>query len=184
MRKRAFLIAALAAVSMAPEAAAQLPVPLSVEARADFAFPAGEFAEDVKNGIGWGVNAALGVARGVGVYGGYSRTEFDLEVLDGDVIDTGFAVGLTTSLPTFSRDVSPWVGGGILFHDVEVDLGAVSADSDTDVGFELGAGLALWITPTLRLTPGFGFRRFSTTLFGVDRDATYVTAGAGLNFSF
>ena len=182
-----FVLAAVAVVTAAGSAGAQLPIPLSVEGRADAAFPVGNFGDGVKTGWSVGASAALGVAPGFGIYGGYSRAQFELENFDADVVDQGFSVGLTAAIPGAGR-LSPWVGGGLVFHDLEVED---DIEGDSDMGFELGAGIAVPVAPGVRLTPGVGYRRYSTAIPGDpvgaledDVDVQYVTAGIGLNIAF
>lgn len=190
MKKTTFVLAALAAFGVAESAQAQR-LPLSVEVRVDGASGQGDFGDAVEGGVGFGVNAALGITPGLGVYGGYSTTGFELETVDGDATDAGFAVGLTAALPSLgSGRVSPYIGAGLLLHELTLDanLGEGSeleVEVDSDPGFEVGGGLAISLTPTVRVTPGIGYRRYDTesTLPGFDR-VEYLTYGVGLNLSF
>lgn len=185
MKKATFAIAAAALFATTGSAAAQLSIPLSVEVRADMAIPSGDFADAVEGAPGFGVNASLGIAPGLAVYGGYSRTQFEIKETEVDATDQGFSAGLTAGLP-FAAPLQPWVGAGLLIHDFEVE--DVDADFDSDLGFEVGAGLAVPLARNVRLTPGVGYRRYTTDvpLFGGTEEAeiSYFTAGVGLNLSF
>ncbi|HEX6909027.1 MAG TPA: hypothetical protein VF142_01455 [Longimicrobium sp.] len=192
MRKMVFATAVLAAALAAGEANAQLPIPLSVEGRVDYAVPVRDFDDIVDEGMSWGVGASLGVSPGVGIYGTWSRTEFELEDLqDAEVQDEGFSVGVTTSLPSVSG-LAPWVGAGLVIHQFDFD-DETDEDSDEDgieedLGFEVGGGLAIPLAPNVRLTPGIGYRQYGVdvgTLLGTaEFDVSYFTAGVGLNISF
>ncbi len=185
MKKATFVLAGIAAFVTVGTASAQLPIPLSVEVRADAAIPTGDFADAVGTAPSFGVNAALGLARGFAVYGGYSRTQFELDNTDTDLVDQGFSAGVTVGLPVPGLPVQPYLGAGVLIHELEVEDGP---DFDSDLGFELGAGVALPITRNVRLSPGVGYRRYSTQFpigpASVETDVEYFTAGVGLNISF
>lgn len=183
MRKIVFATVAAALAASAGEAKAQLPFPLSIEGRMDYAVPAGDFDDVVDEGTSWSAGVALGLRPGLGLYATHSHTEFEIEDADAEVEDGGFSVGLTAALPTLSG-VSPWVGAGLLFHHLEVDD---SDDGiDEDVGFEVGGGLAVPVARNVRLTPGVGYRQYSADaglLLG-ELDVQYFTAGLGVNVSF
>jgi hypothetical protein len=190
MRKMVFAAAVLAAVLAAGKANAQLPIPLSVEGRLDYAVPVREFDDLVDEGMGWGVGASLGVAPGVGIYGTWSQTEFELEDFeDAEMQDEGFSVGVTTSLPSVSG-LAPWVGAGLVIHQLDFDDETDDDEDgiDEDLGFEVGGGLAIPLARNVRLTPGIGYRQYGVdvgTLLGTaEFDVSYFTAGVGLNISF
>lgn len=187
MRKMVFAAVAASLVTVAGEAKAQFSIPLSVEGRVDYAVPVRDFDDAVDEGIGWGAGLSLGVSPGLGVYGTYSQTSFDVEGTDEtEVQDAGFSVGLTTALPALGTGISPWIGAGVVLHQLEID------DEDDgieeDVGFEVGGGLAVPLARNVRLTPGIGYRQYGVdvgTLLGTaEFDVSYFTAGVGLNVSF
>ncbi len=181
MKKAMFVLAGIASLATAGTASAQLPI--SVEVRADAAIPTGDFDEAVDAAPSFGVNAALGLARGFAVYGGYSRTAFELQTLDREMVDQGFSAGVTVGIPAARLGVQPYIGAGVLIHELED-----GPEFDSDLGFEVGAGVALPIASNVRLTPGVGYRRYSTEFpigpIGVETDVEYFTAGVGLNISF
>lgn len=187
--KKAMFVAVLAAVAAsAARADAQVGIPLAVEGRVDYAVPTGDFDNVADEGAGWGVGASLGVRGGLGLYATYSNTRFGVGLTDDeepDAEDTGFSVGLTTALAGIGN-ITPWIGAGAVFHTLE--LGGVEEGIDESVGFEVGGGLAIRLTPNVRLTPGVGIRRYSTELEtllgGRELDVSYFTAGVGLNVSF
>lgn len=187
--KNALFAAVLAAVAAsAVQANAQVGIPLSVEGRLDYAVPTGDFDDVADEGAGWSAGASVGVRGGLGVYATYSNTRFGVGLTgdeEPDAEDSGFSVGLTTSLAGLGA-VTPWVGAGAVFHKLE--LAGVEEGIDEEVGFEVGGGLAVSVTPNIRLTPGVGIRRYSTELEtllgGRELDVSYFTAGVGLNISF
>jgi opacity protein-like surface antigen len=191
MTKAVFAAVAVALALGAGEARAQLGIPLSVEGRVDYAVPVRDFDDLADEGISWGAGVSLGVTPGVGVYGTWSRTEFELaDFEDAEVQDQGFSLGLTTSLPTMSPGIAPWVGAGLVIHQFEFDAedGEEDEGIDEDLGFEVGGGLAVRLAPNVRLTPGIGYRQYGVdvgTLLGTaEFDVSYFTAGVGVNLSF
>jgi hypothetical protein len=169
----------LAAAAAAGSASAQ--VPLSVEARGDVAAPTGDFADGAQIGVGYGFLAALGIGRGVGIYGGYGNTRFGLEESRANAIDAGFEAGVTAALP---GAYSPWVGAGVVLHELELEDAGVSVEGEADPGFEVRAGVAVPIGRRARLTPGVGYRRYGTDILGASLDVSYLTFGLGLKLSF
>jgi hypothetical protein len=166
-------------------AVAQSPIPISVEARAMAAVPTGSLADHSDPALGVGFSATVQLFPNYGLYAGWSRTAFGLEQegRDARAIDSGFAIGLTASYPGIVG-VTPWLGSGLLIHDLEVE-GATAPVGDSSIGFEVGGGLSVPIAPRLRLTPGVGFRWYNAPL-GADASAriSYFSAGVGLNLSF
>lgn len=191
MTKAVFAAVAAVLALSAGEANAQFSIPLSLEGRVDYAVPTGDFDDLVDQGISFGAGVSLGISPGIGVYGTYSTTEFELGDNDtnGDnepeVKDAGFSVGVTTALPRVAS-ISPWVGAGLVIHQLEI--GDRSDGIEEDLGFEVGGGLALPLGPNVRLTPGIGYRQYGAdvgTLLGTaEFDVSYFTAGVGLNVSF
>ena len=180
------LAAALTAAASAP-AAAQSPIPFAIEGRLDRAIPTGDFDRDVEAGFSAGVGASVQVVPGIGVYGTYSWTGFGAgptRIVE-DAVDEGFSVGATVALPAGSARVAPWVGAGLVLHDLEW-FG--NGDVTSDPGFELGAGLAITVLPRVRLTPALAYRSYHAEVLADDIrlgvDVNYFTAGVGLNLSF
>lgn len=188
--KKAVFAAVLAVVAAsAADAEAQMGIPLSIEGRLDYAVPTGDFDDLADEGSSWSAGASLGVRPGLALYGTYSNTRFGVGITDDDepdAEDSGFSVGLTAAIPGGGARVAPWIGAGAVFHTLEI--GGVEEGIDEEIGFEVGGGVAIGLAQNVRLTPGVGYRRYSTQLEGLlgDRelDVSYVTAGVGLNVSF
>lgn len=90
----------------------------------------------------------------------FAGTDIDFE-------ETGYAFGLLFEHP-LTDGVYPAIqlrAGGTASHiEVEDDAGAIIADSGHGVGWEAGAGLALSMGATWRITPGVRFRSLSRDL--------------------
>lgn len=182
---RAFLsgAAVLAALALAGSASAQVPVeiatPISLEARGGIAVPSGDFADLADNAFGFGGSVHVQVAPRVSLYGGYSQTEFDLEALSADGTDRGWEAGARVAFSGVG--FSPWVRGGLLVHDFDVDAGAVEFDTDEEVGFEVGAGVAFPLGPRVSVSPGFAYRRYAVDLpVRGELDVSYLNLDVGL----
>ena len=173
----------LAALALAGSASAQGPVeiatPISLEARGGIAVPSGDFADLADNAFGFGGSVHVQVAPRVSLYGGYSQTEFDLEPLSADGTDRGWEAGARIAFPGVG--FSPWVRGGLLVHDFDVDAGAVEFDTDEEVGFEVGAGVAFPLGPRVSVSPGFAYRRYAVDLpVRGELDVAYLNLDVGL----
>lgn len=190
MKQAVFATVVVALSLVATEAKAQFSIPLSVEGRLDYAVPVRDFDDLADEGMSWGAGVSLGVTPGIGVYGTYSTTEFELaDIEDAEVQDEGFSVGLTAALPRVSG-LAPWVGAGLVIHqfDFNDEDGDNDDGVDEDLGFEVGGGLAVPLGANIRLTPAIGYRQYGVdvgTLLGTaEFDVSYFTAGVGVNFSF
>ena len=186
MRKRLFALATVVTAAATPLSAQ---IPLSVEGRVGAAFPTGDFGEDLETGLGLEASATFGLAPGFGIYGSYSHTTFNADGGGGGLVDSGFSVGATASFSRMSPRVTPYIGAGLLMHDLEVDVDDADDPDvgETDLGFEVGAGLAVDVAPHVRLTPAGGYRRYGAELPGLrggEGDVSYLTLGVGLNVGF
>lgn len=173
-------------------AEAQGILPIAVEVRGGYAIPTGDLGDsDVEDGLGFGVNAQLSVMPMLSVYGGWERYSFGIDMgdtdADGDVVDSGFRVGLQAGLPfTPFIGVSPFVFAGGIYNSTSLEGSgggvSVSVDSDRSVGYELGGGLAIPVGPALQLTPAVRYRSHSVEFDDVDTDSnmSYFTAEIGL----
>jgi hypothetical protein len=179
----------LAAISMVglEGADAQTRLPVSLDARVDAAIPTGTFADVADTGWGFSLGAALQVAPAFGVYGAFNRAAFSATApAGGDFVDSGFSVGVSALLAGLTPTVLPWVGAGLLVHSLqERPATGPATTGETNLGFEVGAGIAIEITPPIRLTPGVHYRHRGASFGGMtDSTVSYLTAGAGINIYF
>lgn len=188
------LMAALAGLGMAMGTAQgqALGIPLGVDVRGEVAFPMGDFGDVADTGTGFSAGLSVGLLPGVGVYGKYSELRFggDWTGEEGsEAVDSGWSVGASAAL---SRGVGliPWVGAGLLFHDLEV-AGSREGIS-TDMGFELGGGVLIPLTGQLRLSPAVNYRHYRATvpvdrfLIRTEEDLTvqHLSLSLGLSLTF
>jgi outer membrane autotransporter protein len=121
----------------------------------------------------------------VGVYGGYTRNEFDADN-DGKVKDQGFNAGLRLAIPTPLIPVDPYVKAGAVFNTLEhsTNAGAIRAGvaSDRSLGFEVGAGVGIGLGPKLSFTPQVTYTRYDAEFedIGVEERVEHIRVDVGL----
>jgi hypothetical protein len=165
-RALAVLFAGGAVAALAPlEAGAQSTIPLAVEARLDAGIPLTDPGDALRHGVGWGAQATLALAPTFGIYGAFSRFDFNRdEALEQVTVrDEGFALGGRLTLGTGAGTTMPYAMLGALFHD-------------GSTGIEAGLGAEWAVTYAMAVTPMVRFR----TVGSFD----YLTLGAGLSFRF
>jgi opacity protein-like surface antigen len=195
MKSRSFaLLTGLALLGVAGSAEAQyagLGIPLSIEARGGVAFPTGDLGEaDLNTGFGFQVGGILEVTPRLGVYAGYSRTEFEADdnIVDASFIDSGLNAGVRASFaPVLGlTGAAPYVHGGLVYHQVELDVDGIDEDdlgeSDYSLGFEVGGGLDFPLGRKVSVTPAVKYVRYEPEFDGEgsDGDVSYVALDVGL----
>ena len=144
----------------------------SVEARAGVAVPVGELAEE-SPGVGAAAGPHAGAAlvwsatRAVSLFAGYSAGWLGCDRcgergLDGQVTDAGFQAGARISLP--GAGLRPWVSAGVLRHELRFSDGESTLSSDPALGFQVGAGAALPLGPSLVLSPAVRYGAYTAEL--------------------
>lgn len=185
------LAAGIALLASAGNAQAQRALPIAVEVRGGAAFPTGDFGDGLNTGYTFGGNATLGVSPLLGVYAGYSYNSFGVDDA-GDVLgeelrinDRGFDAGVRASVPTLAVSLSPWVRAGLVYHDIEVNGDGGDFSSDSELGFEVGAGLEFPLGLLVSVTPGVSYTHYSIdggdgSVDGDNLDVNHVRADIGL----
>ena len=162
--KRA-IVGLLAVVALAGggagRARAQGNLPVSVQVRLDAGLPVGDFKDQVKAGLGWGVDGAFDLSPNFSLYAGYSSFDFDVRSSTLKVRDDGFDVGGRLLLGTGAGILTTYAQFGALFHN-------------GDTGFEAGLGGEYPVSPAIALTPLARYRKI--------KDTEYVGVGIGLSF--
>ena len=208
-------LAAFVALSTAQAASAQwrtnpVGTNLSVEARIGAAFPTGDFAdaEEIDTGVSGALRAAFHVTPVFALYAGVSGAQWGFEfeddfegfgAVEGNLKEYGFDAGLKVTAPPFAGfgNVAPYLHGGAIFHRTEFDFDNEDLNdlfdefggrqSDFSLGFEVGAGLAFPLTPSLMLTPGVRYVSFEPKFEDADIDGeslTYAALEIGLRYRF
>lgn len=168
------------------------------EARAGAAVPTADLG-DAELGVGVGFEATLSYRflDHLSAYAGWDWVHFtsdDSSSLgtDLDVEETGYAFGLRFEHPLRGEAGGPaaWVrAGGTWDHiEVEDDEGRLVGDSDHGLGWEVGAGVAVALGETWKLTPGIRYRALGADLEEGEAttsvDLQYLTFGIGVSRSF
>jgi hypothetical protein len=187
------LVCIPAMVTLATPAAGQLAglagTPLSVEARLFGAVPLGEFGEDddLNTGLGFAVEAAYNFLPVLAVYAGFSRVSFGVEGEDDvDLVDSGFDLGLRYTLPAVAN-LSPFLRGGLVYHRLEIDGDGGNFSTDRGLGFDIGGGIAIPLSPRLSLNPLVNYVRYSPEVEEDEDDGfdvSYLGLGVSLAFRF
>lgn len=201
MKIRSVLAHALVlCASLATGARAQQTLPIAVEARGGVTLPVADFGDGASTGWSLGGTVHWQATRVLGVYAGYEHASFGVDSLgaddaglDASVADDGFRTGVRVSLPlALARNVTPFVEGGLLINRTRISVtdgtSAVSIHSEWGPGFEVGAGVAIPLTPRITLTPGARFREHRGEFNNDNSDlagtvtADYVAIDLGVSF--
>lgn len=177
------LLAAVAALTFAGAAEAQT-LPLSFEVRGGFAIPTGDFEEGLETGVTVGANATFNITPMLGIYAGYSWTQFGVEDLDDvDVTDSGLDAGVKASFGLPGFPVMPFLKGGLVYHSLEISDGEDEESSDTELGFEVGGGFTLPLGPRISFTPAVTYTQYGLgdEDIDLDIDVSYIKLDIGLN---
>jgi opacity protein-like surface antigen len=173
---------------------AQNTLPVAFEVRGGASIPTGDFADGVSTGWNLGGSVLFSPSPNLALYAGYQHDDFnaddDSEDVDIGVQDNGFRAGARLSVPLATGTVRPWVEGGLLYNRTTISGsdGEVSAsfDSSWELGFEVGGGFSLDLTPTISLAPGIRYRQhkvdFGDIAEGATGDVKTVVVDLGINF--
>lgn len=167
------LLAVAASAVFAGSAQAQIPniTPFSVEVRGGAALPQGDFSDGLKTGYTFGGNVGFQAVPMLGFYAGYTRSSFGIEDNGDDgsrVTDQGFDAGVRFGIPTPLIPIDPFVKVGAIYHKLGVDGDGLDLEFDSELGFEVGAGLGFNILPKVQLTPAVTYSQFNmdSAVFG------------------
>lgn len=181
-------------LSAASTVQAQGIFPLAVEVRGAFAMPQGDWneGEAIGNGFGYGLDARLQILPLISLYGGWDRYSFDMESTgegETDASDSGLHLGGQISLPLSAiTGVSPFAFAGLVYNRTTLGpsggIGSLEGESDDELGYELGAGVAFPFAPTLSLTPAVRYRTHSANFDGAgDTTVSYLSLEVGLKLA-
>jgi opacity protein-like surface antigen len=184
------ILAALAAVSMAGTASAQMAPtsPFAIEVRGGLAFPID--LEGVETGLTFGGDVIFQATPMFGIYAGYNFATFaiddeefeeeELEDVEADIEVKGFRAGVRANLPLATAGASPFAFGGLVYQSFgfSVSDGETegSFSGDEELGFEVGAGVEIPLGTRLSFTPAVSYVKIE--------DAKAVKADVGLKIRF
>lgn len=162
---------------------------VSVEGRAELAFPTGDVrtALGADDGYGLGVVGRYRFTQVAAVYLGWDRFRFrgGVDSVETVLTDSGFRLGGQLYLPgPPSRPVAPFVTAGLLYDRVEVERKSASATvrerADRGGGVEAGLGTLIGLGRGIWIIPEVRYRSQSPGLEGLDR-VSYFGVNLGLS---
>ncbi len=184
----AVLVAAAALLAAAGGAQAQMgpTTPFALELRGGLAFPTGDFGDGLENGWTAGLNGSFNFTPILGVYAGYTFNSFGVDedeagIEDVSVNDKGFDAGLRASFAGMGG-FTPFLKGGLVFHEIEFDVDGESVSTDSHLGFEIGGGVEIPLGPRMSFTPGVSFTSYSLDDDELEEelDVTHIKVDVGL----
>lgn len=188
--------ALLLALFMAAPLTAQDAATFSVGGAAGIGIPTGDLAdENASTGFAFDINGTIHFTPVAGVYARFMRASFSVDTgepdVDGDFIDSGFALGGQLNVPMQSDGpVRPWLQAGILYNVLKVEGSSgdftASVESDRTLGFEVGAGFDYAVGDAgLLLQPAIHYRSYEPEFEGESNGtASYVVIRVGLAYAF
>ncbi len=195
---RAFLLLALA--NALPSAlAAQLPVPISVEARAGWAFPVGDFGSGdglltPTSGPRFAFTGRIDPTDQVGILAGYQQAWFGCEGceafdLDDEIVLSGFEAGVHLGLPVAALAADPWLRLSLLYQNLAYSGFGDRLVSEAGLGFGAAVGAAISVAERLTVSPGVGLLHVPvdfdfTALPQRGTNVTAITIDVGVAYHF
>ncbi len=140
--RAAAAVAVFTVVSAAP-VAAQLANPISFNVRAGAAIPSGDFAEGTNTGFTIGAGLEFRPAMlPVGL-----RFDGDFNRWGAKDVDANATIWALTANAVLAPAMSPIYGiGGLGFYSTSINCTGCDSNSETDLGFNVGAGFKLPLT--------------------------------------
>jgi hypothetical protein len=136
-------------------------------------------------GLGLALGGAYNFTPSLAVYAGFSRLSFGVEGGgDLDLVDSGLNAGLRYTLPVVGRTLVPYLRGGLVYHQLSIDTPFGRSSSDYGLGFDIGGGLAVPLSPRFSLQPSVSYVAYSPNIDGRSSNVSYFTMGAGLGYRF
>jgi opacity protein-like surface antigen len=150
---------------------------------------------ELDTGFGLGATVAYLIQPHLAAYGGWDWLRFHADQsfagTDRDFEETGYTVGLRFEHPfSYESEVLYRIEAGSTYKHVEVedDSGDLIADSGHGLGFEVGAGLAMPLSDTWRLSPTVRYRllrpEFEIAGATSHGDLSYLGLDVGLSYRF
>lgn len=177
MKKSILALGALAAFAAAGAHAQSAPTTqFSIEPRAGLSIPVGDAADGVKVGLSLAGDVLYQATPALALYAGYNYNTYALD--DTDEADTqikGFEGGIRYSFaPT--PGFTPFVKGGAIYMKPALSGDGGSLEGDYKLGFSVGGGVEVPITPRFGFVPQASFNKVE--------DAEFVNVEAGLRIRF
>jgi opacity protein-like surface antigen len=148
--------------------------------------PSGEFGEAVDTGWGLGASIGYGISRNTVLSWGVAYHRFGEEFVDGHVGITPITMAVDYGFSS-SGKVRPWISGGLgLYHLSEETTEffppstfVVTSESENDIGFNFGFGIATPLNRRNAFGAGFKFHHIEGDEFP---NTNFLTLQAGVAF--
>ncbi|HEU4556252.1 MAG TPA: outer membrane beta-barrel protein [Longimicrobium sp.] len=145
---------------------------ISLEPRAGLSIPTGDMGDDVEVGLALTGDVIFQATPQIALYAGYNYNTYAFKDTDGvDAQIKGFDAGVRFSLSSMSG-FTPFLKGGVLYQKAAISGDGGSLSSDNEVGFQVGGGVEVPISPRFSFTPQLSFNKVE--------DAQYVNIESGL----
>jgi hypothetical protein len=116
----------------------------------------------------------------VSLFAGLGMHSFNCEGNSCDEVSSRGLHGGVKYLFGQSGTATPWVRGGLMLHEAE----SGEADTDFALGFEVGGGIDLALTPRFSLTPALRYHRYEADFEPGPVDMSWVSLALGAHFHF
>jgi opacity protein-like surface antigen len=166
------IIAFAVVASFAAAGAQAQTTQFSIEPRAGLSIPTGDLGEDVEVGLALSGDVIFQATPQLAIYAGYNHNTYAFKDTDeADAQIKGFDAGVRFSFAPMSG-FTPFVKGGVLYQKAAISGDGGSLSGDSEVGFQVGGGVEVPISPRFSFTPQASFNKVE--------DAQYVNVEAGL----
>lgn len=139
------------------------------------------------------INASYTVLPVLDTYISYVRTGFGCNQSSGgfcnkapDFTSSGFNVGVRLNHPPGANKWIPWLRAGITYQTLKTKVNKVNfSDSNSGIGFEVGAGIAYPVTRNIKIVPSINYSRYSITdKNGNDWPVVVIMGLVGVRYEF
>jgi hypothetical protein len=193
MRSIKILAGAVALAATAQAADAQT-FPVIVEAHGAYAIPTGDWNDEdiLDNGTGFGATAKVMLSPTGGVYAGWERYAFPIEVenapgVEADATDEGFRAGVVLSSPIPSaKKLTPFVELGVTYNTLTIAASDASSSEELEAkpkaGAEVGVGAYVALHSRVSVVPVFRYRSYDSEFEDIEGKVSvgYFLFGVGL----
>lgn len=146
--------------------------PVSIEPRAGLSIATGELGDDLEVGLALTGDVIVQATPRLALYAGYNFNTYALKDTDeADLEIKGFDAGVRFSFAPMSG-FTPFLKGGVLLQKAALSGDGGSISGDNEVGFQVGGGVEVPISPRFSFTPQASYNKVE--------DAKYVNVEAGL----